>query len=64
MSKKFYKISQDELEDFLESEWMLFRLVNAGVNNWEGYEKAGVLDTESRNAYLESCIEDFKEIGE
>ena len=34
---KYYKITEDELLNFIESDMRLCALVNGGVDNWEMY---------------------------
>lgn len=34
---KYYKIAEDELLDFIESDMRLCALINGGVDNWEWY---------------------------
>lgn len=34
---KYYKITEDELLNFIESDMRLCALVNGGVDNWEWY---------------------------
>lgn len=34
---KYYKIAEDELLDFIESDMRLCALENGGVDNWEWY---------------------------
>lgn len=56
---KFYKISENELIDLLESEYMLLELQNAGVDNWPGYEEADLWNSDE---YINSEITGFEEI--
>lgn len=64
MSEKFYKVNLDELTDLLESEWLLTKLQNAGVDNWPGYEESGINDFEDRDWYIEEGMEYFEEVSE
>ena len=34
---KYYKIAEDELLNFIESDMRLCALINGGINNWEWY---------------------------
>ena len=34
---KYYKITEDELLNFIESDMRLCALINGGVDNWEWY---------------------------
>jgi hypothetical protein len=46
---KYYKISEEELLDLLESSRTLCGLEAAGIDNWNGYD------------CIEECLEDYPE---
>ena len=44
---RYFKISEDQLRDFIESSNLLDALRAYGVDNWDGYEEAVNEDTEA-----------------
>lgn len=44
---RYFKISEDQLRDFIESSNLLDALMAYGVDNWDGYEEAVNEDTEA-----------------
>lgn len=51
---RYFKISEDQLRDLIESSNLLDALMACGVDNWDGYEEAVNEDTEATE-------EDFSE---
>lgn len=44
---RYFKISEDQLRDLIESSNLLDVLIAYGVDNWDGYEEAVNEDTEA-----------------
>lgn len=64
MKNTFFKVSYDELADLLESEWMLYRLQDAGVDNWPGYDEADLYNSDERDEHIAESMVTFEEIEE
>ena len=51
---KRYAIDKDELKKLIEDSWELNRLINNGVDNWEGYYEE---DIEEENIDADKYIQ-------
>ena len=60
---KNYIISEETLKELLEDSWELTRLINNGVDNWQGYYEDDEMNEDdiSVEEYIKN---NFKEISE
>lgn len=60
---KYYKISEEQLRELIESSKILSNLEAYGVDNWGGYEEAVNEDTEATEEDL-SEFEELENLGD
>lgn len=61
-----YIISEKDLKELIEDSWELTRLINNGVDNWEGYGYEDEDEDEDNinvNDYIKQNYEKFLEEG-
>ena len=59
---KNYIISEETLKQLLEDSWELTRLINNGVDNWQGYYEPDEMNEDiSEEEYIRN---NFKEVSE
>ena len=60
---KNYIISEETLKELLEDSWELTRLINNGVDNWEGYYESDEMNEDdiSVEEYIKN---NFTEVSE
>ena len=61
---KSYIISEESLKQLIEDSWELTRLINNGVDNWEGYYEQDEMDEDEDITPEEFIKNNFKEVSE
>ena len=61
---KSYIISEKELKQLIEDSWELNRLINNGVDNWEGYYEQDEMNADEDITPEEYIKNNFKEVSE
>lgn len=61
---KSYIISEKILKQLIEDSWELTRLINNGVDNWEGYYEPDEMNADEDITPEEYIKNNFKEVSE